>query len=99
MVVLRSRGENCESNHWRETSEECHKGWTSGKLVNPGHAVANIVLDVAIHSSAKRSNHMSHIIIFPLKKAFAAGNVKSILSVIVILGIIPVVVLYFMRST
>ena len=42
MVVLCSRGENCESNHWRGTSEECHKRLTSGNLRKPGHEVANI---------------------------------------------------------
>ena len=58
-------------------------------LRKPGYSVANIGLDVAIHSSANRSTHISHIFIFPLAKAFAAGNVKSIWSVITVLGILP----------
>ena len=33
MVVLYSRCENCESNHWLGTREECYKGRFSGKLV------------------------------------------------------------------
>ena len=37
---------------------------------------------VAIHFYANRSTHISHIIIFPLAKAFATGNVKGVLSVI-----------------
>ena len=41
---------------------------------------------------------ISHIIIISLAKAFAVGNVKSVWSVPTELGIIPVVVLYFMRS-
>ena len=36
MVVLYSRGKNCESNHWRGTTGECHKEWTSGKLLIVG---------------------------------------------------------------
>ena len=98
MVVLYSQGEKCESNHWRGISEECHKGRTSGKLWKPGHAVANFGLDVAIHSSAYRSSHISHIIIFPPAKTFAAGNVNSVWSVITVLGILPIAILYFMRS-
>ena len=74
------------------SSEECHNGRTSGNLWNPGHAVANIGLDIAVHSSANRSTHISHIIIFPLAKAFAAGNVKSVWSVITVLGILLVTV-------
>ena len=35
-VALRSRDENCESNHWRGTIEECHKGRTSGNRVKSG---------------------------------------------------------------
>ena len=33
MAVLYSRDEICESNHWRGTREERHKGRSSGKLV------------------------------------------------------------------
>ena len=61
-------------------------------LRKPGHSVANIGLDVAVHSSANRSTHIAHIFILALAKAFAAENVKSIWSVVEILGIIPVVV-------
>ena len=99
MVILYSRGKNCESNHWRGTTEECHKEWTSGKLAISDHAAAKIEHDVAIHSSANRSPHISHIIIFKLAKAFAAGNVKCVWFVMKVLGILPITVLYFMRSS
>ena len=59
---------------------------------------AKIGLDVAIHSSGNRSTHISHIIIFPLDKAFEAEIVKIVLSVITVLGILPIAVFYFMRS-
>ena len=70
------------------TIEECHKGRTSRKLVKTGHAVANVELDVAMHSSVNRSTHISHIIIFPLAKAFAAGNVKRIWSATIVLAVL-----------
>ena len=98
MVHLCSRGENCESNHWREPEKNVIRDGPLENLWNPGHAVANIELVVAIHSSANRSTHISHIIIFQLTKAFAAGSVKSVWSIIAILGILPIAVLYFMRS-
>ena len=63
-------------------------------LWKPGHSVSNIGLDVAIHSPVNRSTHISYIIIFPLAKAFAAGNLKSVWSVITLLGILPIAVLY-----
>ena len=73
-----------------------------GPLVNLwklGHSVANIGLDVAIHSYANRSPHISPIIVFLLKKPFASGNETSVWSVKTVLGIIPVNNLYFTRST
>ena len=75
----------------RGTSEECHKGMDLWRT-SESQAVANIELDVAIHSSTSRSTHISHIIIFPLAKALAVGNVKSVWSVITVLGIISVAV-------
>ena len=62
----------------RGTREKCHKGWAFCKLVKAGHSVANIGLDVEIISPINRSTHNSHIIILPLIKPFAAGNVKSV---------------------
>ena len=59
--------------------------------------IANIGLDVAIPSSAHRSTLISHIIIFPLAKAFTAGNMNSVWSDITVLGILPVVV-YILRD-
>ena len=54
MVVLHSRGENCEYNHWRGTREECHKGRSSGKLVKArprscehyGHWLYNLLMSL-----------------------------------------------------
>ena len=94
MAVLYSRGENASPATGWETSEECHKDGPLENLWKPDHSVANIGLDVAVHSSANRSTHISHIFFFPLAKAFAAGNVKSVWSVITVLGILPVTVLY-----
>ena len=93
MVVLYSRGENCESNHWRELKKNVIRNGPLENLCKPGHEVANIGLDVAIHSSANRSTHISHFFIFPLANAFAAGNAKSVWSVMTVLGILPVAAL------
>ena len=62
-----------------ETIEECHNGRTTEKLVKSRPRSCE---HVAIHSSVNRSTHISHIIIFPLAKAFAAGKVKSVRSVL-----------------
>ena len=69
------------------------------KLWKPGHSVANIGLEMAIHSYVNRSTHISPIIVFLLKKPFASENVTNVWSVKSVLGIIPVNDLYFTRST
>ena len=88
-IVLRSRSEIASPTAGGKSEKNVIRDGPRENLWKSGHVVANIGLN------ADRSNHISHIFVFPVAKAIAAGNVKSIWSVVAIIGIIPVVVLYF----